>query len=75
MEFSGPEYWSGQLFHSAADLPNPGIEARSTALQADSLPAEPPGSLLAFKQKLKCLNTLNEMPMPVVEKRTYMVQT
>ena len=25
------------------DLPNPGIEHRSPALQADSLPAEPPG--------------------------------
>ena len=26
------------------DLPNPGIEPRSLALQADSLPSEPPGS-------------------------------
>ena len=26
---------------SAGDLPNPGIEPRSPALQADSLPAEP----------------------------------
>ena len=25
------------------DLPDPGIEGRSPALQADSLPAEPPG--------------------------------
>ena len=25
------------------DLPNPGIEPRSPALQADSLPSEPPG--------------------------------
>ena len=25
------------------DLPNPGIEPRSHALQADSLPSEPPG--------------------------------
>ena len=28
---------------SPADLPNPGIEPRSPALQADSLPAELPG--------------------------------
>ena len=28
---------------SPGDLPNPGIEARSPALQADSLPAEPQG--------------------------------
>ena len=43
MEFSRPEYWSGQPFPSAGDLPNPGIEPRSPALQVDSLPAEPQG--------------------------------
>ena len=30
-------------FPSPGDLLNPGIETRSPALQADSLPAEPPG--------------------------------
>ena len=40
MEFSRPEYWSGQPFPSTGDLPNPGIEPRSPALQADSLPTE-----------------------------------
>ena len=44
MEFSRQEYWSGLPFPSPGDLPNPGIEARSTALQEDSLPTEPPGS-------------------------------
>ena len=43
MEFSRPEYQSGQPFPSPGDVPNPGIEPRSPALQADSLPAEPPG--------------------------------
>ena len=43
MEFSRPEYWSGYPFSSPGDLPNPGIEPRSSALQADSLPAEPQG--------------------------------
>ena len=43
MEFFRPEYWSGQLFPSPGDLPNPGIEHRSPALRADSLPAEPKG--------------------------------
>ena len=43
MEFSRPESWSGQPFPSPGDLPNPGIEPRSPTLQADSLPAEPPG--------------------------------
>ena len=37
------EDWSGWLFPSPGDLPNPGIESRSPTLQADSLPAEPPG--------------------------------
>ena len=43
MEFSSPEYWSGLPFLSPGDLPNPGIEPRSPALRADSLPAEPQG--------------------------------
>ena len=40
MEFSRPDYWSGEPFPSPGDLPNPGIEPRSPTLQADSLPAE-----------------------------------
>ena len=43
LEFSRPECWSGQPFPSPGDLPNPGIELKSPALQADSLPAEPQG--------------------------------
>ena len=43
MGFSKQECWSGLPFPSPGDLPNPGIEPRSPALQADSLPAEPPG--------------------------------
>ena len=43
MEFSRTEYWSGLPFPSPRDLPNPGTELRSPALQADSLPAEPQG--------------------------------
>ena len=42
MEFSRPEYWSGQPSPFLEDLPNPGIEARSPTLQADSLLSEPP---------------------------------
>ena len=33
----------GSQFPSPGDLPNPGTEPRSSALQVDSLPAEPPG--------------------------------
>ena len=43
MEFSRPEYWSGQVFPSPGDLPNPAIKPRSPTLQVDSLPAEPQG--------------------------------
>ena len=38
MEFSRQEYWSGLPFPSPGDLPNPGIEPESLALQAVSLP-------------------------------------
>ena len=46
MDYTGilrPEYWSGQLFPSPGDLPNPGIKPRYPALWEDSLPAEPQG--------------------------------
>ena len=43
MGFSRQEYWTGLPFPSPGDLPDPGIEARSPALQADTLPSEPPG--------------------------------
>ena len=43
IEFSRPEYWSGQPFPSPGDLPKPGIKCRSLALQVDSLPAETQG--------------------------------
>ena len=40
MGFSMQEYWSGLPFPSPGDLPDPGIEPGSPALQADSLPTE-----------------------------------
>ena len=43
MGFSRQEYWSGLLCPPQGNLPHPGIEPRSPALRADSLPAEPPG--------------------------------
>ena len=39
LEFSRQEYGSGLPCPSPGYLPNPGIEARSPALQVDSLPA------------------------------------
>ena len=40
MGFPRQEHWSGLPFPSPGDLPNPGIEPGSPALQVDSLPAE-----------------------------------
>ena len=40
--------WSGLPFPSPGDLPNPGIEPRSPALQADALPSEPPGKPISL---------------------------
>ena len=45
MEFPRQEYWSGLPFPSPGDLPNPGIEPRSPALQTDALLSEPLGKL------------------------------
>ena len=42
------EYWSELPFPSPGDLPNLEIEPGSPALQADSLPSEPPGKSLLF---------------------------
>ena len=43
MGFSRQEYWSGLPCPPPGDLPNLGIEPRSSTLRADSLPAEPLG--------------------------------
>ena len=45
MGFSREEYWSGLPWSPPGDLPNPGIKPRSSALQVESLPPEPPGRL------------------------------
>ena len=46
MGFSRQEYWSGLPFPFPGDLPDPGIEPRSPALQVDALPSEPPGNMI-----------------------------
>ena len=46
MDFSRQEYWRGLPFLSPGDLPNPGIEPRSLAFQADALPSESSGKPL-----------------------------
>ena len=46
MGFPSQEDWSGLSFPPPGDPPDPGIKPTSPALQADSLPAEPPGELI-----------------------------
>ena len=55
MGFSRQEYWRGLPFPSPGGLPDPGIEPRSRALQADALPSEPPGKPLLGKGASNCL--------------------
>ena len=64
MEFSRQWYWNGLLFPFPGDLPNPGVEPGTSALQADSLPTElhqtamVPGKQLISQMlfpSLKCL--------------------
>nr|XP_042104171.1 CD27 antigen isoform X3 [Ovis aries] len=54
-QFSRQEYYSGELFPSSGDLPNPGIEPRSPTLQTDSLPSEPIGKPSEGKPATKLL--------------------
>ena len=49
--FSRQEYWSGLPCPPPGDLPDPEIEPVSSALQADSLPTEPPEALLSHITK------------------------
>ena len=51
------EYWSGQPIPSPADLPDPGIELGSPALQVDSLLSEPPGKSISIWW-FRCIHSL-----------------
>ena len=56
MGFSRQEYLSGLPFPSPGDLPDPEVKPRSPALQADSLPSEPPGRPLVSKVSFNYCN-------------------
>ena len=58
MEFSRQEYWSGFPFPSPGDLPDPGIEPKSSALQADSLLLSNKGSPYIIINKCMRVNNL-----------------
>jgi len=82
MEFSRQEYWSWLPFPSPGDLPNPGIEPGSPALQAEALPSEPPGMPLKkiFFNQSDCwladpISILNPiLPSHLPGKNTYMAK-
>ena len=65
--FSRQEHWSGSPRPPPGDLPNSGIEPRSPALQADSLPIEPPGkSVYMYEHVCKSIfimHTWNNFPL------------
>ena len=64
------EYWSGLPLPSPGDLPDPGIEPRSPALQADALPSEPPGKQDQKKaeseKKVKLLSRVRLFTTPLL---------
>ena len=45
MGFSRQEYWGGLPYAPPGDLPHPEIKPRSSTLQTDSSPSEPPGKM------------------------------
>ena len=57
MGFSRQEHWSGLPFPSPGDLPSPGIEPRSPAMQADYLLSEPPGKPANFNTNWQLSST------------------
>ena len=53
MGFSRQEYWIGLPFPSLGDLLDPGIKPGSPTLQADALPAKPPGKPQGKAKRIK----------------------
>ena len=59
------EYWSGLPCPSPRDLPDPGTKRKSPALQADSLPSEPPGKCRGRSRE----GTLRENPQEEINEK------
>ena len=58
----GELLWSGLLCPSPGDLPDPGIEHESPALQVDSLPSELPGKPLGLYAAAVAAKSLQSCP-------------
>ena len=65
MGFSRQECWSGLPFPSPGDLPDPGIEHGSPALQADALPSKPPGKHNLWQRRWKYTMEKRQSLQPV----------
>ena len=76
MGFSEQEYWSGLLFSSPRDLPDPGIQPASLASPAwlvDSFTSEPLASLIEYWSGLPCPPP-GDFPNPGTEPRSPTLQ-
>ena len=78
MGFSRQEYWRGLPFPAPGDLPDPGIEPKSPALQTDALTSEPPLSLSSVNvlssliwtipvNLITCLISYRSISLPPIE--------
>ena len=61
MGLSRQDYWSGLPFPFPEDLPDPGIEPGSCALQVDSLPSQLSGKPLKVLATQSCLTLCDTM--------------
>ena len=77
IELFRQEYWSGLSFPSPGDLPDPGIEPTSPALQADFLPTDPSGNRNRNRvhNKWTALETSQNLPHPCLSKNRLQKKT
>ena len=77
IELFRQEYWSGLSFPSPGDLPDPGIEPTSPALQADFLPTDPSGNRNRNRvhNKWTALETSQNLAHPCLSKNRLQKKT
>ena len=66
MRFLGQEYWSGLPFLSPGDLPDPGIEPVSPALEGRFFTAEAPGKPKGRKYSPRKPLVREGFPLPLI---------
>ena len=64
MELSRQEFWSGLPFPSPGDLPDLEVEPRASALQADTLPSEPPQPSASARREQSILSFVKKDCLP-----------